>query len=1360
MARGDRTSGILVIAMLTAMGIASVRADDVTYVGASGGDWAVDANWSTGAYPTNSDHAYLNSTAHLDSDMSGSNIRGIHIGQGGSGVLNIQAGGSLRSTALASSESHLGHGSGDNGALNQSGGTAEVNYLEIGRGGTGLYSLTGGDLIIARGKSNNSLCIGTDDSFAAAGAGTFEISGGSLTTRTGVRLGSANGSGIGTFSVMGSAPTQIGIGSRNSGDGSWYQSSGSILEVGVDLGGVTKILVDDVDTNDAQFITFEQGALLDVDYYNSLAYGGTWAVMELENGDIVNNGLAFAPGVDTNTWSFDIDNQGSNGVLTVTAQGDPLGIVGNWFVVEAEDYAAQGGTQREACSDTGGGTNVSRISDGNWCCYEDIRLGTNALLNFRVARASGRDDGHIEIRLDATDGTLIGQVDVPETGGWQTWETVSVPVPADDSLHDIYLVFVETSTTNNGSMFNLNWWSRSHRVEAEHFSAGYGWKFEGTSDVGGGQNLGWITDGEWMEYTINVATAGLHTLRFRVASSGGGGSINVVSDGTVIGGAGIADTGGWQEWAAVDAYANFSQAGPQTVRLEFQKGLNLNWFSYWPSIDIPIALTVGDTKKQMMRYGLDYERLWYWAGNLSSSEKDTVAKWSVVDCEIDYIRVAINSKYELDEGDYDNSAYTSKIKPMMQDMKDANPNIKFFASPRPLDEAVSGASWQPYPIWITGASSYTSGDYDFDYVKCSEYLIRYLLLMKSWGFKITYLDVTNEWQSNFVGGRVTQSDVRDIAGEFEAYLADPWPHPALSTNLLLTAEDIPLIVAPSAHNYSEGTSWINNILHQAKRDAINIASCHNTGKQGSADAFAAAVADECNPGTEVWNTELHGWKSTSDANEVLTSSYLWEAIRGGFSGINGWLAIGTTSQGHCYILNPSGTPRRNVKYYIFKKVTTTSNFGRALDIDLPSEFQSTVALVREDLLTVWVANESDVGQFTEIDIGNRTITNPTIQRTMWNETLNDAGVVEGVADSITATSGSGFHTYVDAGCLYCFEIEVELDGASFPFLEAETYTAESGISVLPCADTNSGDMVEFSDAGDEVDFNVDVTRIDTYDVAFRVSSASDNIQFELYDGTNLIATVDRVPTGNAQNWTTVYKTVELMGGNTTLTIKAAGGDWNLNWIKFYQSISPSAVELDNLAEGQTATASNVHSSGYEADKAVDGNRSSRWATSTAPAWLEVDFGTPTMINGVSFYEYGNRTRAYEIQYSDDGVGWSTAFTGGNPADDVIYFFPTVTGNRFRYQSITTTGGPSIYEFMLHYDPTYVPLALSSMAIKSGGLSLSWSGMSGSTYALQYSTNLLTHPFTTIESGIPVHESININTMATPDDAAFYRIILE
>ena len=47
------------------------------------------------------------------------------------------------------------------------------------------------------------------------------------------------------------------------------------------------------------YATFENGSLLGVDYYAAGNGGGTWTVLEVEGTNITDNGLAFAPGVDT-----------------------------------------------------------------------------------------------------------------------------------------------------------------------------------------------------------------------------------------------------------------------------------------------------------------------------------------------------------------------------------------------------------------------------------------------------------------------------------------------------------------------------------------------------------------------------------------------------------------------------------------------------------------------------------------------------------------------------------------------------------------------------------------------------------------------------------------------------------------------------------------------------------------------------------------------------------------------------------------------------------------------------------------------------------------------------------------------------
>lgn len=737
----------------------------------------------------------------------------------------------------------------------------------------------------------------------------------------------------------------------------------------------------------------------------------------------------------------------------------------------------------------------------------------------------------------------------------------------------------------------------------------------------------------------------------------------------------------------------------------------------------PTLLTVGAAKKQIMKYGLDYERLWFWYG--STANKNQVAQWSVVDCEIDYMRVAINCAYELTEGDYDRSAYTDKIIPMMSAMQAANPTVKFFASPRPLNEAVSGARWQPYPTWITGD---TGSSFSFDWQKCAEYLERYIRLMNENGFRIHFMDLTNEW--NYV----TPTHVRNISDYLQGVFGD----------------DMPLIVAPSAWSFSQGVGWLNGANTTSKKAAIDIAACHNTGKQGTPQDFADKAISL---GKEVWDSEVHGWKGGTPADEIPTSFQMFDRIRAGFTGLDAWLTIGTTSQKHCYILNNGSTVTRNVKYYIFQKLCNTSNYGRALDINQPDAFTSTAALIRENLLTVWVLNTSAQSQPVQIDVGDRVIADGTVRQTRWNEAI----AIEGVGSTFAATSVSLVDARIEPDSLHCFEITLEPTGADFPFLEAENYSDMSGIAVQPCTDAGGGEMVAFPNPGDEVAFEVDVTRPGDYDIGFRVASAAANIQFDLYHGTNRVATADRIATGHNQNWTTFYRTVPLPGGSTTLKIRATGGRWNLNWLECSPVKVASATE--NLALDQPASASNVHSAGYEADRAVDGNSSTRWATAVPTPWLEVDFGTATPVNAVSILDYGNRINAYEILYYDGR--WKPAFTGGNPEDGQRYSFPTVTGTQLRLQVTASSGSPSIWEFEIYYDPSAAdPGPATSMALGANAVTLSWSGILGSTYAVQRSTNLATDTFIFLEEGVPAQETTNTTTLAIPDESALYRVIRE
>ncbi|WP_157248132.1 glycoside hydrolase family 16 protein [Nonomuraea typhae] len=128
-------------------------------------------------------------------------------------------------------------------------------------------------------------------------------------------------------------------------------------------------------------------------------------------------------------------------------------------------------------------------------------------------------------------------------------------------------------------------------IQAESYQAQSGTALEATGDTGGGQNVGWIANGDWLRFD-NVAFGGTAATQFRarVASGAPGGVSGLVQvrlgapTSAPIGEFAVGNTGGWQSWRTVPA--NISQVtGTHTVYLTFTSGqpadfVNVNWFTF------------------------------------------------------------------------------------------------------------------------------------------------------------------------------------------------------------------------------------------------------------------------------------------------------------------------------------------------------------------------------------------------------------------------------------------------------------------------------------------------------------------------------------------------------------------------------------------------------------------------------------------------------------------------------------------------------------------------------------------------------------------------------------------------------------
>jgi hypothetical protein len=117
-------------------------------------------------------------------------------------------------------------------------------------------------------------------------------------------------------------------------------------------------------------------------------------------------------------------------------------------------------------------------------------------------------------------------------------------------------------------------------VQAENFTAMNGIQTQATTDAGGGLNVGYIDAGDWLDYKVNVQTAGTYNIQYRVASLNGGGSIQLKSDTAVLATTAVPSTSGWQTWVTVNATASLA-AGEQILRIHVPVGgYNLNWVAF------------------------------------------------------------------------------------------------------------------------------------------------------------------------------------------------------------------------------------------------------------------------------------------------------------------------------------------------------------------------------------------------------------------------------------------------------------------------------------------------------------------------------------------------------------------------------------------------------------------------------------------------------------------------------------------------------------------------------------------------------------------------------------------------------------
>ena len=165
------------------------------------------------------------------------------------------------------------------------------------------------------------------------------------------------------------------------------------------------------------------------------------------------NGGGFGRSVAVEEFKYNAD--GSFPTILPTEEGvKPVGKFDPYRKVEAETMAFSKGIKTDQNNEVG--VYVTDIHNGDYIKLQNVHFCNKVPRTFTARVASGLRGGNIEIHLDSIGGKLLGTVNVPGTGGWEKWQTITTDLTAiATGHHDLYFVF----TGRKGpKLFNFDWW--------------------------------------------------------------------------------------------------------------------------------------------------------------------------------------------------------------------------------------------------------------------------------------------------------------------------------------------------------------------------------------------------------------------------------------------------------------------------------------------------------------------------------------------------------------------------------------------------------------------------------------------------------------------------------------------------------------------------------------------------------------------------------------------------------------------------------------------------------------------------------------------------------------------------------------
>lgn len=683
--------------------------------------------------------------------------------------------------------------------------------------------------------------------------------------------------------------------------------------------------------------------------------------------------------------------------------------------------------------------------------------------------------------------------------------------------------------------------------EAENYSAMEGIDTENTTDEGGGINVGWIDNNDWIEYDLNIPFSGDYEITSRYASQNGGGAVKFEVGESTLASQSFSSTGGWQNWQSVTSSAITLSKGNLKLRVTATSGgFNLNWFQL--HLVNPLDTDAPSTPQIISSSSEVRSVLVTWSP--SNDPTSAIAGYRILNNNT-YVGFTTETSFTLKRLQV-NSSFNFSIIACDVAGNYSSPTTLNISTKEPDWDLVWSDEFDGISVdrdkwyfetgnhgWGNGeAQNYTNGNNAF--VEDGNLIIE-ARKENSNGSDFSSSRMNNTSDYDFLYGRVeVRAKLPSTGGTWPAIWTLPrewsygtWPLCGEIDIMEHTGNNLNHVfgtIHTGAYNHSIGTQKGGG---KNFNDVVN--TYHTYVLEWYPDRLDWYYDGELVFTFENENKTFEEWPF--DIPHYLKLNI---AIGGGLGGnidYNGtWPQQMTVDYVRVYDLgfgkNDSIAP--STPNNLTASVNST-NVNLNWNVSSDNRYIEKYYIYQDDVLIDSVARNSYKVQFLDPE-------------TEYKFSIKAKDFAHNFSEEVSTKAITGIIT-----------------GVVIPAkIEAENFVYQEGMETENCTDKGGGLNMAFIDYGDWLAYYIDVKTAGTYYLAARTASESTGGSFDVENANGLKLTDITAPiTGGWQDWVTVVSEgFELDEGVQNLIIRSTGNTYNINWI----AITDNPNEFNSINE--------------------------------------------------------------------------------------------------------------------------------------------------------------------------------------------------